>query len=64
MAVAISMPLTAICRRSAGVLSGVSAANSAATSAGPMVAKQVVNAIGAVSIMATRGCLRRTGAAS
>ena len=39
MAVAISVPLSAIWRRSAGVLSGVSAANSAATSAGPMVAK-------------------------
>jgi hypothetical protein len=38
-AVAISVPRIAMARRSAGVLSRVSAANSAATSAGPIVAK-------------------------
>ena len=58
MAVAISVARIAICRRAADELLGVSAANSAATSAGPMVAKYVVNAISAVSTMAARAALR------
>src|SRR3546814_2582136 len=49
-------------RRSREVLCGVSAAKSAATSSGPMVAKKVVRATSAVSIMA--GTRRGRAAAS
>src|SRR3546814_7604930 len=61
MPVAISVPFIAMARRSREVLCGVSAAKSAATSSGPMVAKKVVRATSAASIM---GGTRRGRAAA
>ena len=51
IALAMSVARTAIAARSRRGILGVSVANSTAASTGPMVAKKVVKALSAVSIM-------------